>query len=290
MRSILVTVDDTPSSLAARALAAALARQAGASLRGMTGIELSDLDRVEAVPLGGIEHAYDRLKHRERQAVERRARVAGLPAAFQRSLAEQGLEAPCSMIEADVRGALLREIQTCDLVVTGRDTEFHLEPGDGVAPLVEQLIARGGRPVVVSGPAAAAATGPVMVAYDGSAPSAKALQMATLLGLFGSAGGAPGAAPVVSAHVVSVHHDRAEASAVSARAGTFLASHGVEASLEPCVAAGDPADFLMRRASELGARMLVMGAFGHRGFREILFGSCTRRLFNTAPLPLFIYH
>ena len=46
----------------------------------------------------------------------------------------------------------------------------------------------------------------------------------------------------------------------------------------------------MRRAAELGARLLVMGAFGHRGFREILFGSCTRRLFKTAPLPLFIYH
>lgn len=284
MRSILVTVDDTPSSLAARALAATLARQAGASLRGVTGIELSDLDKVEAVPLGSVEYAYDRLKHRERQAVERRARIAGLPAAFQRSLAEQGLEAPCSMIEADVRGALLREIQTCDLVVTGRDTEFHLEPGDGVAPMVEHLIARGGRPVVVSGPAAAG-TGPVMVAYDGSAPSAKALQMATLLGLFGPAGGAPGVV-----HVLSVHRDRAEASGVAARAGVFLASHGIEATLEPRVAADDPADLLMRRAGELGARMLVMGAFGHRGFREILFGSCTRHLFNTAPLPLFIYH
>lgn len=284
MRSILVTVDDTPSSLAARALAAALARQAGAALRGVTGIELSDLDKVEAFPLGGVEYAYDRLKHRERQAVERRARVAGLPAAFQRSLAEQGLEAPCSIIEADVRGALLREIQTCDLVVTGRDTEFHLEPGDGVAPMVEHLIARGGRPVVVSG-SAAAGTGPVMVAYDGSAPSAKALQMATLLGLFAPAGSVPGVA-----HVLSVHRDRAEASGVAARAGAFLASHGIEATLESRVAADDPAEFLMRRAGEIGARMLVMGAFGHRGFREILFGSCTRRLFNTAPLPLFIYH
>ncbi|MBX9944162.1 MAG: universal stress protein [Reyranella sp.] len=282
MRSILVTVDDTPSSVAARTLAAALARQTGASLRGMTGIELSDIDRVEAVPLGGAELAYHRLRHRQQQAAERRARVAGLPTAFQRSLAEQGLEAPCSVIETDVRGALLCEIQTCDLVVTGRDTEFHLEPGDGVAPLVEHLIARGGRPVVVTGPAAG--TGPAMVAYDGSAPAAKALQMAVLLGLFG----APGRSG--AAHVVSIHRDRAEASAVAARAGAFLALHGVEAKLEPGAAAGDPADFLMRRAAELGARLLVMGAFGHRGFREILFGSCTRRLFDAAPLPLFIYH
>lgn len=283
MHSILVTVDDTPSSLAARALAIDLARRTGASLRGLTGIELSDLDRVEAVPLGGVEYAYDRLKHREQQAVERRARVAGLPAAFQRSLSEQGLEAPCSMIEADVRGALLREIETCDLVVTGRDTEFHLEPRDGVAPLVEHLITHGGRPVVVSGPAVAGG-GPVMVAYDGSVPAAKALQMAALLGLFGSSG-SDGAA-----HVLSVHRDHSEASAIALRAGAFLKSHGVEANLDPCVAGGDPADHLMRRAAEIGARMLVMGAFGHRGFREILFGSCTRHLFDDAPLPLFIYH
>ncbi|MDP2331184.1 MAG: universal stress protein [Reyranella sp.] len=283
MRSILVTVDDTPSSIAAKAVAVALAQGAGASLRGMTGIEISDLEQVEPVPLGGVQYAYDRLQHREQLAKERRVRVARLPEAFQRSLAEQGLEAPCSVIETDVRGNLLREIETCDLVVTGRDTEFHLEPRDGVAPLVEHLIARGGRPVVVSGPTAAG-TGPILVAYDGSAPAAKALQMATLLGLFGSSGG-DGAA-----HVLSIHRDRSEASAIALRAGTFLKSHGIEAKLEPCVASGDPADFLMRRAAEIGARMLVMGAFGHRGFREILFGSCTRRLFNGAPLPLFIYH
>jgi len=56
------------------------------------------------------------------------------------------------------------------------------------------------------------------------------------------------------------------------------------------VLGGDPADLLLRRAAAIDAHMLVMGAFGHRGVREILFGSCTRRLFEGAPLPLFIYH
>jgi nucleotide-binding universal stress UspA family protein len=279
MRSILVTVDDTPASAAAKTLAADLARQSGASLRGMTGIEISDLDSLEPVPLGGGTHAYERLQHRARQASERRARIAELPAAFQRSLAEQGLEAPCSMLEDDVRAGLLREMETCDLLVTGRDTEFHLEPREGVSSLVEHVIALGGRPVLVSG-SAAAGKGPVLVAYDGSAPAAKALQMATLLGLLGGRRVA----------VLSAGRDVAAASATAGRAAAFLKAHDIDADLDPCVAAGDPADLLLRRAAAIDAHMLVMGAFGHRGVREILFGSCTRRLFDGAPLPLFIYH
>jgi nucleotide-binding universal stress UspA family protein len=50
MSSILVTVDDTPSAIAARGLAAALARQCGAQVRGVTALDVSDLDRVEPVP------------------------------------------------------------------------------------------------------------------------------------------------------------------------------------------------------------------------------------------------
>lgn len=279
MRSILVTVDDTPSSIAARGLAVALARHTGAAVRGVTAIEVSDLDRVEPIPIGGAEYAYARLQHREQQAKQRRARIAELPALFQQSLAEAGMEAPCSTLEADVRGGLLRMIETCDLVVTGRDAEFHLEPLEGVAPLVEHLIARGGRPVVVSGPDRIE-SGPVLVAYDGSAPARKALQMAALLGIFGPPG----------AHILSVHRDRSEALGIATRAGEFLDLHGVKADLDAVASADHPADILLKRAPEIGARLLVMGAFGHRGFREILFGSSTRRLFDAASLPLFIYH
>ena len=279
MRSILVTVDDTPSSVAARGLAVDLARQTGAKIRGVTAVEVSDLDRVELAPVGGVEYAYAILQHRKKLAAERRARIAELPASFRHAVAEAGLEAPCSMIEADIRNGLLREMEACDLVVTGRDTEFHLESVEGLTPLVEHLVARGSRPVVVTG-AAAVGSGPVLVAYDGSAPAAKALQMAVLLGMFGSSG----------AHILSVCRDRADASAMATRAREFLKVHGVEADLDAQGSSGDPAGILLKRAEKVGARMLVMGAFGHRGFREILFGSCTRHLFTSAPLPLFIYH
>jgi nucleotide-binding universal stress UspA family protein len=279
MRSILVTIDDTPSAVAARGVAVALARRSGATIRGVTGMELSDLDRVEAVPIGGVQYAYDRLQHRQKLAKERRARIAELPALFQRCLADEGMEASCSTIESDVRGALLRTIETCDLVVTGRDAEFHLAPLEAVAPLVEHIITKGCRPVVVSGPDRVE-TGPVLVAYDGSAPAAKALQVAALLGIFEASG----------THVLSISRDGSAAATVAGRARDFLGSHGIMAETEVVMSSDHPADALLKRASEIHARLVVMGAFGHRGFREILFGSTTRRLFDQVPVPLFIYH
>jgi nucleotide-binding universal stress UspA family protein len=47
---------------------------------------------------------------------------------------------------------------------------------------------------------------------------------------------------------------------------------------------------LLRRCEELEARMLVMGAYGHRGWRDFLFGSTTSHLLESASLPLFIHH
>lgn len=279
MRSILVTVDDTPSAVAARQLAVALARQCGANVRGVTALDVSDLDLVEAVPIGGVQYAHDRLQHRKKLAEARRTRIAELPDVFRQSLAEEGMHAVCSTMEDDVRGGLLRMIETCDLVVTGRDVEFHLEAVEGVTPLVHHIIAKGCRPVVVSGPQWIE-KGPVLVAYDGSAPAAKALQVAALMGIFGSSG----------AHILSIAREQSAALSVAERARSFLAPHGVDADLEAIATAENAADVLLRRASETGARLLVMGAFGHRGFREILFGSTTRHLFDNAPVPLFIYH
>jgi nucleotide-binding universal stress UspA family protein len=279
MHSILVTVDDTPSCIAAKGLALSLARRTGAGIRGVTGIDLSDIDQVEPAPIGGAGYAYARLQHRNERAKQRRERIAELPEAFQKSLAADGVEAPCHTIESDIRDELLRMVETCDLVITGRDAEFHLEPVEGMTPLVEHVVAQGCRPVIVTG-AESVGDGPVLVAYDGSAPAAKALQAAALLGIFHSS----------AARVVSVCRDREEASDIAGRARAFLKPYGIDVDTDAVGASDHPADVLAKRAAETGARMLVMGAFGHRGFREILFGSSTRRLFDAVPLPLFIYH
>jgi nucleotide-binding universal stress UspA family protein len=278
MRSILVTVDDTPSAAAARRIALGLARRMGASIKGVVGIDVSDLEGGEPAPIGAMRYAQDRRRHRAKVAYERRARVAEMPQSFVQSCAAAGVEAHCHTIDGDIAAELLRAIETADMVVTGQDTEFHLEASDEVSPLVEHIVARGCRPVLVTG-TEAPEEGPVVVAYDGSVPAAKALQLAVLLGVFGSS----------PARVVSVYPGD-EAFEAATRARDYLVLHGITADIEAITSSDHPADVLRAHAESVHARMLVMGAFGHRGLQEILFGSSTRRLLHGLTVPLFIYH
>ncbi|WP_366664836.1 universal stress protein [Mesorhizobium sp.] len=53
--------------------------------------------------------------------------------------------------------------------------------------------------------------------------------------------------------------------------------------------AGTPAEAILGTAKALGAGMIAMGAYGHRGIREI-FGSCTRHVLANSSKSLFLYH
>ena len=49
-------------------------------------------------------------------------------------------------------------------------------------------------------------------------------------------------------------------------------------------------DVLRRHASEIGADMIVMGAYGHSRFREAILGGATRNMLEEAHVPVFMSH
>ena len=70
-----------------------------------------------------------------------------------------------------------------------------------------------------------------------------------------------------------------------------LARHGIEAATERCAVpnrhAGEAiCDFVSRESADL----LVMGAYGHSRFREILFGGATRHVARHMPAPTLFSH
>ncbi len=70
-----------------------------------------------------------------------------------------------------------------------------------------------------------------------------------------------------------------------------LARHGVKAAIERTVSAGIGAgNALLSRAGDLGADLLVMGAYGHSRAHELLLGGATRTVLASTTLPVLMAH
>ncbi|MGV1767301.1 universal stress protein [Rhizobium rhizogenes] len=69
----------------------------------------------------------------------------------------------------------------------------------------------------------------------------------------------------------------------------FLARHGVRVSVDVLASGGrSVADVLRQHATDIGAELIVMGAYGHSRMREWIFGGVTRSMLETTPIPLLM--
>ena len=69
----------------------------------------------------------------------------------------------------------------------------------------------------------------------------------------------------------------------------MLTRHGVKAEIA-VLARTMPqiSDILNRRATEIGADMVVMGAYGHSRFRQAILGGATRNMLEKAKVPVLM--
>ncbi len=272
LRSILVLLDETPGAMAAGQEAAAMARQCGAVLTAAVVLDRPhNAPEHEAVPLGG-----DAFRaHRDATLGARlKADVKAALDAFQS--AAQGLSVEVKQLEDAPEAALLKAGAAHDLVVIGRDSTPGGEAADGgVAPVIEALLRDRAAPLLVIPPGPLPRSGPVLVAFDGTAPARHAVELYAASGL----------APEAPVMVVSLGEEHAAAEALAEQARPLLP--GREVTLLPLVG-DDAAGTIPQEARRLGIRLLVMGAFGSGGLARLLLGSTTHRLLRDSPAPIFV--
>lgn len=277
LRTILVGLDGSAHSASAIRLGIEWARRDDAMLVGLAIIDEPAIAAEEPVYLGGVPHA-DPVFYRERMADARRHANQFLEQ-FALRCAEAGVA--CKVLE-DVglpADEIALEAQRYDIVMLGQKTRFHFEVSEKRDDTLVRALKESPRPVVVV-PEAWRDAEPVVIAYDGSHPAARALYT------FEGAGLGRGR----QVHVVTVLHDRLEAARRAERACDFLRYHGVEALAHPETSTYDPADVILARARDLGAGLLVAGAYGQSALREFLVGSVTRTLLRESAVPLFLFH
>lgn len=154
-------------------------------------------------------------------------------------------------------------------------------PGDAEA-VIEAAMFEGGCPVlVVTDPDTCTATpSRVMVAWNQSVEAMTAVRRALPL---------LQRADFVEITIIDPHRAGAERSDPGGALAQMLIRHGVKA--EIAVLARTEAtisDELNRRAIEIAADMMVMGAYGHSRFREAILGGATRNMLEKARVPVLM--
>jgi nucleotide-binding universal stress UspA family protein len=171
-----------------------------------------------------------------------------------------------------------------DLTIMGQ-----LDPDNEWASVIyalpEDVALSSGRPVLV---VPYAGTFPsvgqrVLVAWDASREATRAVNDAMPL---------LSAASSVTVMTIDPQQSREEHGDVpGADIALHLARHGVAAQVESTVSGGiGVGDALLSRASDLGADLLIMGAYGHSRGRELILGGATRTVLESMTLPVLMAH
>ena len=163
-----------------------------------------------------------------------------------------------------------------DLVVLGRSDRVMHEPHSGT---IEETLARSGRPLVLAPVEPPSGIGYVIaVAWNGSPQAVRALAAALPF--------------LQKANAVSLITAGEEGPGGMHAAAEYLAWYGVnvERHLLPAAKGRRLGRILLQAARDVGADLLVMGAYGHAPWREQLFGGATRAALAQMPLPLLLVH
>lgn len=277
-KTILVHVDGSPHAAARIEMAIALARSqdahlVGAALSGLTADYYRNINMTFGGPLSGEE--LQRIRADSEHALDR----------FEAQVRHAGISYERRYSDDDSAAGLVLQARYADLVVLSQS-----DPGEQVfalgAQLPEHLALHGGRPVLLV-PYAGSYALPqrhALVAWDGSRAATRAMTDALPL-------------LRTCARVSVVVYDQssrygAHGAQPGADAALYLARHGLQVEvLRQATAPGvDVGNDLLSLAADSGADLLVMGAYGHQRWREIVLGGVTRRVLQSMTLPVLMAH
>jgi nucleotide-binding universal stress UspA family protein len=182
----------------------------------------------------------------------------------------------------DLAGVVMERGRAANLIVAGQtDPEWDLSP---VMDFPEHLVLESGRPVLVIPYAGRYSTigRRVVVAWKAARESARAVFDALPLLL--------GAEAV---HILEVKErpDDVSTLAPDTSIAAALARHGIKPEVRTSIASElSVGDEILSRVADLAADLLVIGAYGHSRFRELVFGGTTRHIARHMTLPTLLSH
>jgi nucleotide-binding universal stress UspA family protein len=204
-------------------------------------------------------------------------------AATQSYLANAGVSGEANMIcdgAVQMEHRVVPHTFVADVAVIMNDLRTN---EDAVRSLIYGIIFGSPIPLILNPTSAALSPERVLVAWNTSLPAARAIHAAL---------------PVLKAAkevTLCVIDPRARASADGQDPGTgvatWLSHHGCNVTVQQTPSGGKPnADVILRCASETGADLVVMGAYGHSRMQQRVFGGTTRSMIEQTGQAVLLAH
>ena len=277
-KDLLVVLGSDAASRGRMALAAALSERFAAHLVGLYPFPVPDIPRTLGYynpslfdPIfRELREKAQEVCDREREAFEHAASLRGLSAEWR---VTEGLEADPAVHARYVDLTILGQLDP-----DGGDTEL-------IRPRPELVALASGRPILAVPYAGQFETvgQRVLIGWNATREATRAVNDAMPL---------LAAADVVTVLTIDAREGPdAHGELPGADISLHLARHGVKATIERTVSAGVPAgEVLLSRAADLGADLLVIGAYGHSRMRELLLGGATRSILQSMTVPVLMSH
>ena len=154
------------------------------------------------------------------------------------------------------------------------------EMAPALRPTFEAVLLKARRPILLASTEPKEHIGHnVAVAWNGSPEARSALAAAM-----------PFLESAVAVHLLTAASPKNDANTIDG-ARDYLALHGIGSDVQVLEAGGSPVgEALMRKASAIGADLLVMGGYGHARLRERILGGVTHHIVNHPALPILLAH
>lgn len=199
---------------------------------------------------------------------------------FRQTVESTGLRTEWCVEEGPVAEHLTLHAHYADLVVAGQEDP---EDADSTAnALIAQMILSSGRPALVIPYIGTQQTlgERIVVAWNGQRESVRAVNDSLPL--------LQGAKNV---DVIAINAPLREGNIPCAEICTQLARHSVQAVAQESTGQDiDVVAEILSRAADYQSDLIVMGAYGHSRFRELVFGGATRGIFAHMTVPVFMSH
>jgi nucleotide-binding universal stress UspA family protein len=280
LKDILVHLDTTPRCATRLELAARLAVREGAHLTGLHVIDVPSANYFYGAAMPFVAANPEEIVERIR--VEGTEASRPVEAAFRDCLRRNGIEGEWRLAEGSPAVTVALHARYADLTVVGQPNRD--EPQDADAVTVTTVMTSG-RPVLAVPFAGDFPTigERVLVAWNASREAARAVNDALPL--------LRGAKQVT---VLAINPQRGvggHGDVPAADIALHLARHGLRAEAAHTVARDiSDGEALLSYAADVGADLIVAGAYGHSRARELVFGGVTQTLITEMTAPVLLSH